>query len=262
MMEKKYRLGIALSGGGARGIAHIGVLQALEEHGIYPEVIAGTSAGAIVGALYAAGNSPAQILDFVKKTSILKTIRLFSLPTRGLTDLSALAEVLKEYIPDDDFSALSKPLYIATSNLSKGRLEIIHEGPLFEVITASSSIPLVFKPVKRNDDLYVDGGLMRNLPVEPLREQCDFVIGVNVMPMQEVANRRMQSMIGIANRTFEMSVKTNTIPSSALCDWVIEPEELRKVNVFNFRIYKKIYQIGYKATQVVIPEIKTGLQLS
>ncbi len=257
-LKTQKKIGIALSGGGARGIAHIGVLQALEEHGIFPEVIAGTSAGAIAGALYAAGRSPLQILEFVKKTSLLKAIRL-GLPTKGLTNLGALVSLLAEQIPENDFAGLQKPLYLAVSNLSKGCLEFVHTGKLFETVVASCSIPLVFRPVELDGAMYVDGGLMCNLPAEAIREECELLIGVNVMPIQSIPNKDMGTVIGIANRTFELSILTNTTYSRDLCDVTIEPPELRDYNIFNFRKVKELYEVGYAAAQDKIAEIKSAM---
>ena len=141
------KIGISLSGGGARGFAHIGVLKALEENDIFPDVIAGTSAGAIIGALYAAGKTPDEMLDFVRESSILKIFRV-TLPNKGLTSLDYLRERLEEVLPVDDFASLQKELYVAVTNLKSGELEIIHHGLLHETIMASSAIPLVFKPVE------------------------------------------------------------------------------------------------------------------
>lgn len=110
-MKNEMKIGISLSGGGARGIAHIGVLEALLENGIQPEVIAGTSAGSIVGALYAAGKTPEEMLDFVKDSSILRIFRV-GLPNKGLASLSYLRERLEEAIPEDNFESLQKHLFI------------------------------------------------------------------------------------------------------------------------------------------------------
>ena len=132
----KSKIGIALSGGGARGIAHIGVLQALDENGVFPDVISGTSAGSIVGALYASGKTPLEILKVVEKSKVYKTIK-FGMPLKGLTDLSYLAKLLSENIEKDSFESLSRKLFIAVSNLNSGELEIINKGKLFDVVVAS-----------------------------------------------------------------------------------------------------------------------------
>ena len=116
-MAARKRIGLALSGGGARGIAHIGVLQALEEQGIFPEVISGASAGAIVGALYAAGKTPEEIMEFVRKASFFKMFKV-AIPFSGLTKLTYLRDKLAESIPEDRFEALEKKLFVAIANLN------------------------------------------------------------------------------------------------------------------------------------------------
>ena len=248
------KIGIALSGGGARGVAHIGVLQALENHLIYPENIAGASAGSIVGALYAAGLKPVQILEIFKANSIFNIVKL-GLPIKGLTRLGGLKEQLAENIEEDSFEALQKKLFVAVCNLNSGQAEIIDSGDLFEIVLASSSIPLVFQPVTRNGIQYVDGGLMLNLPVKPLKAISDYVIGVNVMPKVEVPIEEVDSIFDIAIRSFELGIWNNTKASQEMCDFVIEPEELRNYNILNFSKTQEIYDIGYTAAMEKIPKI-------
>jgi NTE family protein len=255
----KSKIGIALSGGGARGIAHIGVLKALEENGIFPDVISGTSAGAIVGALYASGKNPLEILKFVEESKVYKTIK-FGMPLKGLTDLSYLSKLLAENIVEDSFESLSKPLFIAVSNLNNGELEIVSKGKLFDIMVASSSIPFIFKPVKIAGQYYVDGGLMNNLPAESIREKVAFLIGVNVMPIIKNEKDDFQNMLRIGNRMFEMSIWTNTKPSLQLCDVVVEPKRIVDFNIFNFNKTKELYEIGYGAAMDRMPEIKSLLR--
>jgi len=254
----KKRLGLVLSGGGARGIAHIGVIRALQEHGIEADLIAGTSAGAIVGALYAAGHSPDSMLDFVRDASIWRIFKV-GLPTDGLTKLTYLRERLAQFITQNDFAALQKPLHIAVTNLNTGKLEIKDSGPLFEAVMASSSIPLVFKPVEFDGQVYVDGGLLNNLPVAPIAEHCTHIIGVNVMPNLEVQNKAVQSVFGIATRCFELSIYANTLPSARDCDWLIEPKELYRYNIFQFNKYREIHDLGYEEAIAQVEQIKAAL---
>ena len=251
-----YQLGIALAGGGARGIAHIGVLKALEENGIFPDCISGTSAGSIVGALYAAGKSPDEILDFVVENSnVLKVVRL-GLPTVGLTKLTKLKEALAEIIPEDTFETLKKPLHLAICNLTAGKLEIRNTGELHNVVVASCSIPIVFQAVRMNGSTYVDGGLMLNLPAEPLYACCDKIIGVNVMPNVAVRNNEVDNLMEIGMRCFEMTIAANTEMQLALCNQIIEPKKLFNYHPFAFNKYREIYEIGYEEVMKNMVEIK------
>jgi NTE family protein len=243
---KRYKLGIALSGGGARGIAHIGVLQALEDHGFRPDVIAGTSAGAIAGALYAAGHTPVDMLPFVKQASLFKLFKV-GLPYAGLTKHTYLRRRLEELIGEDSFEALKIPLYVAMSCLNTGTCKVRSSGPLYDAITASSAIPLIFQPTEIDGQLYVDGGLLENLPVASIREQTDFVIGVNVMPNSQVDKKAVQNVFGIAQRCFDLSILANTQPSLDRCDLVVEPTKVHNYTILQLSKYQQFYEIGYQA---------------
>ena len=244
-----------MSGGGAKGIAHIGVLKALEENGIFPDVISGTSAGAIIGALYASGKPVREILRFVQKSDLFKIFKL-GIPTKGLTDLSYLSKILSEAIEEDSFESLNKKLYVPVSNLSTGALEIIDSGLLCEVVTASCSIPFLFNPVKRNSNYYVDGGLMNNLPVECIRDQVETVIAVNVMPAEEDESNGFTNIFQIAARTFYMSIWSNTRHSLELADIVIEPQGLNDFKIYNFNKINELYERGYEAGLENVAQIK------
>jgi len=253
--EESVRIGIALSGGGARGIAHIGVLRALEEQGLFPEVLSGTSAGAIAGALYASGNGPDRMMEFVKDASILKIFKV-SFPYSGLAKLTYLKDRLAKFIEVDGFEALQKKLFVAVSNLNTGECKIIEEGPLFQAIMASSAIPLVFQPIEINGQQYVDGGLLENLPVRPLvYADVDLIIGVNVMPLVDAPGKSVQSVFGIATRCFELSIQGNTRPNVEFCDIFIEPKRVHAYNIFQFNKYQEFYDIGYETAVAQMPEI-------
>jgi len=176
---KPYKYGITLSGGGARGIIHLGVLEALREYGINPEIISGASAGALVGVFYAAGMSPREILQLVKSNKMVKMFK-WQLPSSGLIDIRKIISLLEKNIPTDNFSALQRPFYCSVVNLNTGLVEIKNKGNLFQWVLASASIPIVFEPQIINGHSYVDGGLLDNLPVDCIRDQCETLIGVHV----------------------------------------------------------------------------------
>lgn len=252
------KIGISLSGGGARGVAHIGALKALLEAGIVPEVISGASAGSVVGVLYAAGYSPDEMLAFVDESKFYKLVT-FGLPTAGFTKLTYLRERLEEAITIDDFSNLKLPLHVAITNLLNGELEIRSSGQLIDVIVASCSIPLVFQPIEIDDSLYVDGGLMSNMPVEALLPEADFIIGINLMPRDLIKKKDVSNMVGIAQRCFDLSIVNNTELNADQCNWLIEPEGIGDIGVFQFTRYKKIFEIGYETVKKQIDGINAAL---
>ncbi len=258
-MAGTKKVGIALSGGGARGIAHIGVLKALEDNGVYPEVVSGSSAGAIVGALYASGMKPDAMMAFVKKASLFKLFKV-GVPYSGLTKLTYLRKKLAENIAEDSFESLEKKLFIAIANLNTGECELRSSGILFDVVVASSSLPLVFQPVEIDGQLYVDGGLLDNMPVAPLKPLVDVTVGVNVMPHVEVSDKAIQNVFSIAQRCFDLSLLANTRPSIALCDLLIEPKEVHGFNIFQLNRYQPLFDIGYQAAIDKMPRLKALLE--
>lgn len=253
-MSKPIKIGLCLSGGGAKGIAHIGVLKALHESSIYPDIISGTSAGSIIGTLYAAGKTTEEMTEFVRDGSLFKIYKVI-LPSDGLTKLSYLKEKLAEVIPHDSFEALKRPLFVAVTNLLSGEIEIRSKGTLFDVIVASSSIPLVFSPVEIDGQLYVDGGVLANFPVKPLVKRADVIIGVNLMRHTPVPEKTVQNIIGIATRCFAIAIGSNTQPQLHHCDVLIEPANLEPYNLFQIHRYKELIEIGYEAAMDKIPEI-------
>ena len=175
------KLGLVLSGGGVRGVAHIGVLKALDEAGISVDMVAGTSAGAIIGAFYCAGVSPDEIYRIADESGWFKIVKP-TIPVKGFMKLQYLSDLLKKHVGKDDFSALKIPLYVTAININTARLEVFHEGSLYEKVIASASVPLMFEPVSIKNQLYLDGGLRMNLPAEPIRPLCQYLLGVNLIP--------------------------------------------------------------------------------
>lgn len=240
---KKYNIGIVLSGGAARGFAHLGVLKALNEKGIYPDIISGASAGAIIGAFIAHGKTPDQVYKLLKNKKITDYTKIH-LPVSGFFGLEKLTKILKEDIKVKNIEELEKPLYVAVTNLNKGVVEYHNKGPLNEIILASSSIPIIFSPVNINDTLYVDGGLLDNIPIKPLINNCKKIIAVNVLPVQK--SGKLDNMIKIAARTFQVSINANVRYVKLKSDLYIEPEGLTKYNIFDTKNTDVLFELGYE----------------
>ncbi|MFW6275473.1 MAG: patatin-like phospholipase family protein [bacterium] len=252
------RFGITLSGGGARGIAHIGVLDALEKYGIKPQVVSGTSMGAIVGVFYAAGYRPKDLLDILLKHKLHKLVNWHK-PFSGLIDLDKGKELLKEIIGEDDFSSLKMPFYCAVTNLNSGEVEIKSEGGLFKWVVASTSIPVVFEPQIIDGQTYVDGGLLNNLPAESIRDECQFLIGVHVN--HNGPEKDVKGLKTVAERAFRLGIAQNVESSKVLCDFFIEPPEARNYSTFAFNKAKEIYEVGYKQTEKQLRELFNDIDL-
>jgi NTE family protein len=256
-MDVNQQIGLVLSGGGARGIAHIGVLKALNEFNIHPTVISGTSAGSIIGVLYAMGLSSKEMIDFVGYSSLWKFFR-FEWSAGGLSNLNYLRERLIQIGIPPNFEDLQKKLYVTTTNLTKGKTEIFHEGPLLDTILASCSIPLVFKPVIINGDRYADGGILNNLPASAIISKAQRILGVNVIPLSADEDKDYQSSVQVAQRCFELFMNANTQPELIACDFVIEPK-VQDFYLFSLPKFNLIHDIGYKTTMANAEQIKKAL---
>ena len=241
---KKYKTGLVLSGGGTRGFAHLGLVAALYDKGIKPDVITGASVGAVVGAFIASGQKPEKILQIFKKGSLYKYTKLH-LPIDGLFKLNGLKDVIEKNIPVQNIEELSIPLYVSVSNLNKGTVEYKNQGAIGETVLASSSIPILFSPVKINDNLYVDGGLMDNIPIEPIKNDCEQIIICNINPVNPTD--RLKNMIQIASRTFYMSVNVNMNEIEKYATLFIEPEGIDNFDILSTSHADELYVLGYNS---------------
>ncbi len=244
--SKPYNLGIALSGGGARGFAHLGILKALEEKGIKPDVISGTSAGAIAGAFLAAGKSPDEAFEIIKhyKFFDFTTIRI---PKTGLFNLDSLRSSINLEIPQKRIEELPKPLFVTAANMLDGNVEYFSEGPLAEIVQASASIPLLFSPVEIRGKLYADGGVLDNLPLKPLLACCNKTLLVNISPLRPISE--MKNLVQVATRMLQLSVNAREDLKKRQSDFYIEPSELDKFEIHDTKHAREIFEVGYHHTK-------------
>jgi len=240
------KIGLCLSGGGARGFAHIGAIKALEEIGIKFSMLSATSAGAIVGALYAYGYRPEEILSLFKDLKLYRSLKP-AWTWAGLLTMDGLTEMLTKYLPEDDFGALKIPLTISATDIIKGKIKYFHEGQLVPAIVASSSIPVVFKPTEIDGSQYVDGGLLDNLPVKPLKGKCDLLVGVHCNHIgHEFSGKGLKQMI---ERTFLLAINSNTQISRSMCDVFIEPPNMNQFSSLDLKRAPEIFEAGYRFTK-------------
>jgi NTE family protein len=240
------KVGLALSGGGARGIAHLGVLKALDELGIKVSMISGVSSGAIAGVLYAAGFTPDQILLMIKELSVFKIVR----PAFGKIGLLHLEEVEKLYIKylgaGVTFEELNIPVIVSATEMNEGVTVYFSSGELIKPLLASSAVPILYHPIEYKDKLLNDGGLLNNLPIDPLQGNCDIKLAVHVNPINHQAH--VTTLRGMIERTVLLAINNNVKLRMHLCDLLIEPQELKYFRLTNFRKADEIFDIGYKYT--------------
>lgn len=253
----KFDFGLVLSGGGAKGFAHLGVIQALNENGIYPEIISGTSAGAFAGVLYADGYSPKEILTFFKERKFQEFAE-FGIPQAGFFKSTRLHSFLKTHLRAHNFDDLKIPLRIIATDIEEGRYKEFAQGDLVSAVVASCSVPIVFSPVELEGHHYVDGGLLKNFPVSNIRKECRIVFGVNVSPIR--TERFKNSMKYVAERSFHYMSASNTIQDRKLCNYLIESSDLSKYSMFDLEHIDEIYMTGYSLTMKYLDDEKQNLE--
>ena len=238
--------GLVLSGGGALGFAHIGAIKALEEYGIEPKYVAGTSMGAIIGVMYAAGYSADEIMQIVKEDRLYKVGRLITMQSAlrnsGMSTHKTLLRELAELIPHNSFDSLERKFMVCVTNVETG--------------AASASIPGVFEPIIIDSVRYIDGGIVDNLPVSQLLALNPqlFIIGVDVLPFVE--NYEAKNSIDMLLWMSRLFQSKNMDPNRAKCDWLIQSFALNEYHGFEFKRYKEIYQYGYDAMKAKLQSIE------
>ena len=253
--DSKYPLGVALSGGGARGVAHAGALKALEEAGLKPDIISGVSAGSVVAVLYAAGASPDAIKEMFRGVNFSDFTKL-ALGTGGLFSMEPfrryISRALRRFSRIED---LPMPTYIGATNFDEGRPEVFTSGNLSMCVAASCSIPIVFPPVVINGVRYVDGGVLRNLPAWMIREKCHRLIGINVSPAGK-ADRLANNIVANAIRAYTLLAKSNVVHDKELCDILVQTDSLVHHKVFDLKDINSIFKSGYLAMKAELDKHK------
>ena len=244
-MVNDQKTGLVLSGGGARGICHLGVIKALEELGVRIDFLSGTSAGSITGALYSYGYKPEEAVKIISSTSFARSLRLAWRWT-GLLSLDGLREIFIKFIPENSFDVLKIPMVVAATEIRKGRIEYFTQGELIPAILASCCVPAVFNPVQVNGGLYVDGGVLDNLPVKAIQDKCQFIIGSHCNFIRSDVD--LKNFRTVIERTLLMAINGNTTVSKSLCNVLIEPPDVGKFSGFDLSRAKEMYDIGYRYT--------------
>lgn len=246
------KIGLALSGGAVRGAAHIGVLKALEEFDLKPSILSGSSAGSIVSVFYGAGYTAKEIEEILLKTNFLSYLKP-SLDFTSLFTLEKLDSFFKKYINTEDLSHLKIPVFVCATNINLGVPEYFSSGNIYKTVSASCALPFIFKPVKLGDYIYIDGGVMDNLPVEPLLGKVDLIIGSEVNPLGE--EKSLNNPFSILLRSFYLAVRSNVEARKKYCDIFIQPPELISIGLFSTWKIKEAVEIGYKYSKKIIQEL-------
>ncbi|MGN7820499.1 patatin-like phospholipase family protein [Chitinophaga varians] len=238
-----------LSGGGARGYAHLGVLKAFAERQIFPEVISATSAGSIAAAFICDGFHTDEVREIFQQQKLGLSMEWKNWRA-GFLSLKKVEDALKKNLRHTTFETLPLPLYVAATNFVNGEQKIFDRGPLIPAILAASTIPMLFRPVEIAGVPYVDGGLSGNLPVEPLLSKYRHVIGVHVNPL--VPYNPAGGFLANMERTMHMAIREPVLKSKQQCTFFVEPEGLGQYGMFDFSKFDAIYTTGLDYTRKLL----------
>lgn len=251
---KDTTTGIALSGGGAKGFSHIGVLMAFERCGIKPDIMSGVSAGSIASVLYGAGLRPADIIKCFTDASKFADFTEWAIPKEGFMKLDRFARLLEEWLPVTNLEELKIPTVVCATDLDHGKSVGWSKGEIVPRVIASCSVPVVFKPKVINGVHYVDGGVLRNLPAWAIRPYCRTLYGSNCSPLRNYSPES-KSLIDIAYRTYHLMNKANVPQDMRLCDHVIQVSDVSHVSIFDLTALQKGVTAGYEAAMRVLERI-------
>lgn len=252
-MSKYNQIGLCLGGGGARGIAHLGVLKALEELEIPISHISGTSAGALAGCLFSSGLKSDLIFKEIEKSSWWKIMSPSKLSI-GLTSHKYIFHLLKNLVPEDDFKALDLKFYVCVTNITDGEEWIIDNENLHKAVAASCAIPILFEPIIIEEKVCVDGGLLNNMPIEPLKKLDLPIIGVNINEHGKAKD--LNSIPQIAKRSFNLAVWKATQANWERCDVKIDVTGVHDFGLLDFHKGNELFEIGYYAAIKCEKELK------
>lgn len=258
----RQRVGLALGGGAARGIAHIGVIEVLEENGIPIDCIAGTSAGSIVGGLYAAGLTTAEMREIVHGLSWLEVASL-SLPKLGLFNFDRMIPWVEECLGDrpHTFDGLRLPFAAVAADITTGELVAISDGRLAEALRASSSVPGIFTPMRFRNRLLVDGGVLNNLPVSVARRLgADYVIAVDLLPPGIVGGKEPSNVMDLTVTALYMLMRA-THNEGPTADQVIMPA-IGHIALNDLSRADELLAAGRAAAEAVLPRLREELDLA
>lgn len=266
---RPQHIGLVLGGGAARGMAHIGVLEALEAHGVRPDFIVGASAGSLVGGLYAAGLPTSRMRtlahqikwwDISRLPMSVSWSTLAALTTPlGILDLDRLSDWIRKVLDaDPQFHDLAIPFAAIATDIATGQSVMLNDGPIAPAIRASCSVPGIFTPVRRNGRLLVDGGASNNLPVSAAQQMgADYVIAVDLLPSVTSPTPEPKNIVEVSITSLYALIRAAQV-DMPLAHCVIQPA-VGHIGLADLAAVAELINAGYEATIQRIPEILAAL---
>ncbi len=263
-MSKK--LGLALGSGGGRGVAHLGVLRALEEEGIKPDFISGSSMGAVVGAGYADGLSIDEMLEIVLKLKTVDILDISAVPVTklGLLKGNKVHKLLLQNLGDVTFDKLKIPFCCVACDILSGKLLTLNEGKVATAVQASSAMPTVFRPVRQDKMLLVDGGVLCRVPVKQVKDMgADVVVAVDVLCNTREPVDGVSNIITKILRVYDIMDSNQSSIKKELekdCwDVWLEPE-MKGMSQYSVKELDRAYREGYECAKANMDKIKEFLK--
>lgn len=250
--SKKLPVGIAFSGGGAKGFTHIGALMAFESFGVKPDILAGVSAGSIAAVLYAAGLSPKDMMECFREYNSFSDFTQFTIPSTGFFKIEKFGKLIESWIGGiKNLEDLKIPTVVCATDFDAGKSIGWSKGELIPRVLASCSIPIIFQPVEINGVNYVDGGVLHNLPAWAIRKYCKTLYGLNCSPLNR-KHKFKSSLIDITLRSYSLMSKANTLQDLNLCDYVVRLPDNVNLGTFEVTALDRAVKIGYETTCKVL----------
>ena len=250
-------IALVLGSGGARGYAHIGAIEVLEKYGIHPDFIVGTSAGSIVGSIYASGKSAQELRDIALNMRA-SDVRDLTIDMKGFFDGKKVEDYVNKVVDNTPLEQLKIPMYVVATELKEGKKVVFNYGNTGQAVRASTSIPSMFVPMKINEQEYVDGGLVSPVPVEVARELgADFIIAVDILA--QPVHTETSNVWGLFNQN--INIMQNHLAKEELkyADIVIQPDLREKAHIFDVKGRENTMQAGVSATMAKMNQIELAL---
>ncbi|MBJ8440706.1 patatin-like phospholipase family protein [Acinetobacter junii] len=256
--QKRPVIALVLGSGGARGYAHIGVIEVLEQQGIRPDLIVGTSAGSIVGSIYASGKSAAELRDIALKLKA-NDVRDVNVSLKGFFDGKKVEDYVNQQVLNTPLQKLKIPMYVVATELKNGTKTVFNYGNTGQAVRASTSIPSMFVPTKIRNVEYVDGGLVSPVPVEVARELgADIVIAVDILA--QPIHTETTNVWGLFNQNINIMQGRLAEEELKDADVVIQPDLREKAHIFDVKGREMTMQAGIDAAQAKLADIQWTIQ--
>ncbi len=251
---KKPIIALVLGSGGARGYAHIGAIEILEKNNIYPDFIVGTSAGSIVGSLYASGKNSSELREIALNLKA-NDVRDVTLDRKGFFEGKKVEDFINKEVNNTPLQSLKIPMYVIATELKEGKKVVFNYGNTGQAVRASVAIPSMFIPTKIGDDEYVDGGLVSPVPVDVAKKLgADIVIAVDILA--QPVHTETSNIWGLFNQNINIMQKHLAQEELKSADIVIQPDLREKVHIFDVSGREITMLAGQNAAQKVMPEIR------